>query len=67
METLLIYPQSKEQVKAFEHMAKALKVPFEKIEKESPYNSEFVTKILQGNKDKKAGRYKVIKTEDLWK
>lgn len=67
METLLIYPQSEEQLKAFEQMAKALKVRFEKIKKENPYNPEFVNKILQGDKDKKAGRYKIIKTEDLWK
>ncbi|MEO8853569.1 MAG: DUF2683 family protein [Ginsengibacter sp.] len=67
METILIYPKSKEQVKVFEQMAKALKVPFEKIEKESPYDPEFVDKILQGDKDKEAGRYRIIKTEDLWK
>jgi hypothetical protein len=67
METLLIYPQSKEQVKLFEQMAKALKVPFEKVENKSPYNAEFVAKIKKGDEDFKAGRLKVIKTEDLWK
>ncbi len=70
MEALLIRPQSKEQVKAFEQMAKALKIPFEKIEDKSPYNPEFVAKILKGDADIKAGRGRKITIEELdalWK
>jgi len=32
MESITIHPTSKEQIKVFEQMAKALKIPFEKIE-----------------------------------
>ena len=44
-------------------MAKALNIPFEK----SNYNAAFVAKIKKGDKDRKLGKYKVIKTEDLWR
>jgi hypothetical protein len=35
--------------------------------KKALYSQEFVAKIKRGEEDKKAGRYKEIKTEDLWK
>ena len=63
METITIHPRSKEETKAFEQMAKALNIPFEK----SDYNAAFVAKIKKGDKDRKLGKYKVIKTEDLWR
>jgi predicted adenine nucleotide alpha hydrolase (AANH) superfamily ATPase len=63
MESITIHPKSKEEIKAFEQMAKALNVPFEK----SKYNPDFLAKIKRGEKDKKSGNFKVIKTEDLWK
>lgn len=66
METILIRPNSKEQIKAFEQMAKALKVPFE-INKESPYKSEFVTMVKQADKDFKNGKGKKVKLDDIWK
>lgn len=57
-------------------MAKALKIPFEtkKSHKKSErdkavalYGKKFVEMIEQGEADIKAGKFKVIKTEDLWK
>lgn len=66
METILIHPQSKEQIKAFEQMAKAMKVPFE-IKKESPYNPEFVAMVKKADKDFKNGKGRKVKLDDIWK
>lgn len=66
MDIILIQPQSKEQFKAFEQMAKALKVPFH-IQKESPYKSEFVAMVKQADIDYKNGKGKKIKLDDIWK
>lgn len=35
--------------------------------KEPPYNSEFVAKINKSEKQFSQGKFKAIKTEDLWK
>lgn len=64
METTLIYPESKEQIKAFEQMAKALKVPFE-IKKKSPYKPEFVAMVKQADKDFKNGKGKKVQLENI--
>ena len=53
-----------------EAILNALKVPFEKSKEESPYNPEFVKKILQGDKDIKEGTGRKITIDelnDLWK
>jgi hypothetical protein len=47
-----------------------LSLPFFKIKEEkekSPYDPEFVKKIEESKKQYKEGKYKAIKTEDLWK
>lgn len=70
METLVVRPQNEAQQKAVKAILEALQVPYDwepEVDNESPYNPEFVAKILQGDEDIKAGRYTVIKTEDLWK
>ncbi len=67
METITIHAKSKSQTKVFEQLAKALDLPFEKMKSKSPYNPGFVAKIKRGDRDKKAGNFNVIKTEDLWK
>ncbi|HEY9340784.1 MAG TPA: DUF2683 family protein [Hanamia sp.] len=68
METITIHPQSKEQANLFEQLAKTLKVPFEKTKKsKSPYDTAFEKKMKKAEEDKKAGRYKAIKTADIWK
>jgi hypothetical protein len=66
METILIRPKSKEQIKVFEEMAKALKLHFE-VKEDSPYNSEFVAMVNQADKDFKNGKGKKIKLDDIWK
>ena len=38
-----------------------------KKEEETPYNPEFVAKIMRSRKDFEEGRFTSIKTEDLWK
>ena len=66
METIIVKPESQEQKKTIKAFLNALKIKF-KEEDLSPYNPEFVAKIKKGEKDKKAGRYKTIKTSELWK
>jgi hypothetical protein len=65
METLIVQPKTKEQLTALKAFIKALKIDF-KSEK-SPYDPEFVKKILQGREDIKNGKGISIATEDLWK
>jgi hypothetical protein len=76
METIIIHPKNNEQIKLFEQMAKELRIPFEtkKSRKASErekaithYGKDFVEMIEKGDQEIKAGKYKVIKTGDLWK
>ncbi len=46
MEALTIHPQNNEQLEAIKSVLKALKIPFYK----SPYNPEYVRKILESEK-----------------
>ena len=50
-----MHPKSKEQLSALKAFAKALKIDFET--EKSPYNSEFVAKIKDGEKQLVAGNY----------
>lgn len=65
METLIVQPKTKEQLTALKAFIKALKIDF-KSEK-SPYNPDFVEKILQGREDIKNGKGIRIASKDLWK
>jgi len=65
MGTLIAHPESKEKLAALKAFMKALKIRFE--EQKLPYNAEFVEKIKRSEAEFKAGNYKAIKTEDLWK
>ncbi|HEY5465177.1 MAG TPA: DUF2683 family protein [Hanamia sp.] len=65
METILIRPKSKDQIKVFEEMAKALKLSFE-VKGDSPYNPEFASMVKQADKDFKNVGEK-IKLDDIWK
>jgi len=70
MEAITIHPKNKKQYSVIETFLKELKVPFEKTSKESPYNPEFVKKILQGDKDLKAGKGRKVSIDELnklWK
>jgi hypothetical protein len=67
METVIMHPENKEQLNALKAVAKALKVAFE-TDKSSPYNPEFVAKILAGEKAKNDGEKGLrVDVENLWK
>lgn len=65
METLIVQPKTKEQLTALKAFIKAMKIDFRS--EKSPYDPEFVEKILQGREDIKNGKGVRIATEDLWK
>ena len=70
MQTLTIHAETPSELRAVKTVLKAMKIKFEEDgteNKKSAYNPEFVAKIKQGDKDKKAGLGKAIKTADLWK
>jgi hypothetical protein len=67
MEVITIHPESKEQTKAFEVLAKAFNIPFKKIKKESPYDAAFVAKIRRGEKAAKVGKGLKVDIDHLWK
>ena len=61
METLIMHPETKEQLNALKAIAKALKISVETSK--SPYNPEFVAEI---KKAEKRGNYKEIDANDVW-
>lgn len=65
MGTLIAHPENKEKLAALKAFMKALKIQFE--EDKSPYNAQFVEKTKRSEANFKAGKYKAIKTDDLWK
>jgi hypothetical protein len=65
MEILIAHPENKEKLAALKAFMKALKIKFE--EEKSDYKPEFLEKIKRSEDDFENGRYKTIKTEDLWK
>lgn len=67
MDTILIRPKNKTQLEAIKAFATALKIDFETKSSESPYDPEFVQKILKGREDIKNGKGVKIAVEDLWK
>ncbi|SFB91817.1 hypothetical protein SAMN05421747_10295 [Parapedobacter composti] len=66
METFIVHTENKAQANAIKAVLKASNITFEKTT-EKPYNSEFVKKIQKSDQEYKAGQFKTIKTEDLWK
>lgn len=68
MEAITIHPKDEEQLTAIKYLLKIMKIPFDDSKEERDfYNPEFEAKMEKAAEDKKAGRYKAIKTEDLWK
>lgn len=61
METLIMHPETKEQLAALKAIAKALKVNVGTGK--SPYNPEFVKMIKTAEK---RGDYKTIDPNDVW-
>ncbi|RYX87203.1 hypothetical protein EON73_01880 [bacterium] len=64
METLIVQPENKEQLKALKAFMKAMKIRFQKEEK--PYSQEFITKMVQAEEDIQAGRTTKIEPADIW-
>lgn len=64
MGILIAHPENKEKLAALKAFMKALKIRFE--ESESPYNFEFVEKINRSRECFEAGKFKAIKTDDLF-
>lgn len=56
MEALTIHPKDKDQLTTVKAVLKALKVPFEMAEEESPYNPEFAAKIRRSQKQAREGK-----------
>ena len=70
MEAITARPKNKKQVALIESFFNDLKAPFEKTKDKSPYNPEFVQKILQGDNDLKEGKGRKVTIEELnnlWK
>jgi hypothetical protein len=60
------YTDDLSQIETLKGILKALKIKFE-FNTEKPYNTEFVAKIEESDKQYKAGNYKTIATKNLWK
>ncbi|WP_395064750.1 DUF2683 family protein [Flavobacterium sp.] len=56
----------KKHLPLLKELAKSLHLEIEE-EKKSPYNKEFVTKVLKGEQDLKDGKGVIIPLEDIWK
>lgn len=70
MDVLMIYPETKEQLTAYQSLAKAFQnrvIKKKDKEAESPYDPAFVAKIKRSDKNFAEGKYTAIKIEDLWK
>ncbi len=59
------YTDDAAQIEALKAFMKALKIKFELFKEKSPYNSEFVEKIKQGDEDLKNGKGRTVTVEEL--
>ena len=66
METITIHPKTHEQLLALKALATAMQVDFETGE--SPYDPEFVVKVLESEKERKAGKKGLrVDVNNIWK
>jgi hypothetical protein len=65
--SITVKAKNKKELNKDKAALKLVDANFEIVENQSPYNPEFVSKILEGSEAFKNGEYKTIKTEDLWK
>ncbi|HEY8928368.1 MAG TPA: DUF2683 family protein [Mucilaginibacter sp.] len=61
MDTLIIHPNTKEQLQALKAIAKAWKINVET--QQGPYDPEFVSMV---KKAEKRGNYKEVDANDIW-
>lgn len=67
MATIVIHPQNKEQLDAVKAFVKALKIKFETIENDAPYNPAFVKRVLAADRSSKEGNVTRIKdAKNIW-
>lgn len=64
MAIFTVHTENKEQVNALKAFMKALKIKFE-VGQETPYNTAFVKKITESEKQYKNGNYTTVKEGDL--
>ena len=62
--TIIVHPKNIEQTNVLKAFMKALNIKFE-ISKESPYNPDFVKKVLQGKKDIEQGKGITLSMNEL--
>lgn len=65
MTTFTIHSDDKDKLNAIKAFMKALNIKFD-IAKSS-YNKDFVSKIMESEKQFEEGKFKKIETKDLWK
>jgi hypothetical protein len=65
MESLIIKPKNKKDLKMIADLARRLDA--EVHSEESPYDPAFAEKILESKEQANQGNVTAIKTEDLWK
>jgi len=63
METLIVHPDSKEQLDAMKTFMKAFKISFE--EDQLTYDPKFVAKIQESREQVKRGETRVVNIADL--
>jgi hypothetical protein len=63
METLIVHPDSKEQLDAMKTFMKAFKISFE--DGQSTYDPDFVAKIQESREQVKRGETRVVNIADL--
>lgn len=66
MTILTVRPRNKKELSAIKKVLEVLKMDFESND-ESPYNPEFVQRVLLAKEEIKQGKGVKIATEDLWK
>ena len=64
MAIFTVHTENKEQVNALKAFMKALKIKFE-VGQETPYNSAFIEKITESEKQYNNGNYTTVNKGDL--
>ncbi|TVQ81893.1 MAG: hypothetical protein EA358_00220 [Flavobacteriales bacterium] len=61
---LIAHPKTNKELKALKAFMEALKIKFE-MAKESPYDPEFIEKVLESRQQVREGKVTRLKKEDL--
>lgn len=64
---LILKNVQKKHLMLIAELAKTLKIEIETPGETAGYDPEFISKIKRSEEDFKAGKFKAIKTSDLWK